>query len=251
MTGTLKAMIVDDEKAARESICQLLKKYCPDVEIKQEASNISDAFKIIMSDEIHILFLDIQMPEGSGFELLEKIDNKSLCVIFTTAYDQYAIKAIKYSALDYLLKPIDPEELVKSVNRCKKEMESMVDEKKIKVLLENLKTQTEDKKVVFATIEGLHIEKMNDIIHCQSDTYYTNIFFVNKKKLMVSKTLKEVEEMLDKEVFIRPHKSHLLNVNHVRSYLREDSGYILLSDQTKIPVSRRKKEQILKLLQNL
>jgi two-component system LytT family response regulator len=210
-----------------------------------EADGYKSGIALINNLKPQIVFLDIQMSDGSGFRLLEGFIDPEFQVVFTTAYDQYAIKAIRYSALDYLLKPIDPDELksavIKSVEKCR----SNPDPRPVKVLMENLQNQSEPKKIILSTSEGLHVIKVSDIIRCESDDYYTRFFFTDRNKLLLSKTLKDVEEMLNGLGFIRTHKSHLINISFIKSYLKNDGGYIVLSNGDQIPVSRRKKEVIL------
>ena len=248
----LKAVIVEDEKKSRDTLAGLLKLYCKNLEVVGEAESVKEGFEVIKQQNPDVVFLDIQMPDGSGFKLLEKINNVEFDVIFTTAYDQFAIKAIRYSALDYLLKPIFPEYLVNAVNKAEKNRQLQKSHDNIRVLLENMNLPpTETPKIILSTSEKINVVKIDEIIRCESDNYYTMFYFTNGKKLLVSKTLKEQEELLSEHDFIRPHKSHLVNVRYIKSYLKTEGGVILMEDGSKIPVSRRKKEYIMEILSNL
>jgi two-component system LytT family response regulator len=194
------------------------------------------------------------MTDGSGFRLLEEIGEIDFEIIFTTAFDQYAIKAIKYSALDYLLKPIVPKELVDAVEKveARKIAKNANLNKNIDVLLENLKASSQESpKIILSTAEKIHVIKIEDIIRCQSDNYYTLFFFSDGGKLLISKTLKENENLLKDHNFIRPHKSHLVNAKYIKGYMKHDGGYIVMSDDSKIPVSRRKKEAMIEIINSL
>lgn len=234
---------------SRETLRRMLQKYCPEVEVVSEADGYRLGIEEIRKFQPDVVFLDIQMPDGSGFRLLEELGTINFDVIFTTAFDQFAIKAIKFSALDYLLKPIIPEELISAVNRVKVKQATML-EKLISEIPENPE-QNGNRKIVLATSEMIHIINIDDILRCESDNYYTNFFFRDGRKLLVSKTLKETEELLNPYEFIRPHKSHLINRNYIKSYIRYEGGYIVMIDGSKIPVSRRKKEMIMEILHNL
>ena len=250
----VKAIIIDDEKKSRMALVSLLERYCPNVIISGEAEGVQTGIKQIRNNKPDVIFLDIQMQDGSGFRLLESFDEVNFEIIFTTAFDQYAIKAIKYSALDYLLKPIIPEELVEAVKKVeeKKIAKNANINQNIDVLLDNIKGKnTESKKIILTTAEKIHVIHVNEILRCESDNYYTNFFFTDGNKLLVSKTLKENEKLLKDHNFIRPHKSHLINVAYIKGYMKNDGGYILMSDNSKVPVSRRRKELIIETINNL
>ena len=248
----LRAVIVEDEIRSREALAGLLKLYCKNLVVVGEAENVYEGLKVIQQQKPDVVFLDIQMPDGSGFKLLEKIGNVEFDVIFTTAYDQFAIKAIRFSALDYLLKPIFPDDLVNAVNKAEKNKKIQKSNDNIRVLLDNINlSQAESPKIILSTSEKINVVKIDEIVRCASDNYYTMFYFTNGKRLLVSKTLKEQEELLSEYNFIRPHKSHLINVKYINSYLKSEGGMILMEDGTKIPVSRRKKEYIMEILSNL
>lgn len=251
----VRAAIVDDENSAIEALKSLISQFITGIEIVTEASDINEAVTKIKEYNPDLVFLDIQMPGGSGFNVLEQLAPINFNVIFTTAFDQYAIQAIKYSALDYLLKPIVPSELIKAIEKHKMERLKVTMEANFRVLLDNLKqpkdAPQESKKIVLSTQEGMHVVSVSDILRCESDDCYTTYYLVDKKKIMVSKTLKETEDTLSDSNFIRPHKSHLINLKYVKTLIRSDGGYIMMSDGTEIPVSRRKKEYVVDLLRHL
>lgn len=250
----VKAIIIDDEKKSRLALVSLLERYCPNVIISGEAEGVQTGIKQIKENKPDVIFLDIQMQDGSGFRLLESFDEVNFEIVFTTAFDQYAIKAIKYSALDYLLKPIIPEELIEAVRKVeeKKIIKNSNINQNIDVLLNNLKSNNaESKKIILTTAEKIHVIHVSEILRCESDNYYTNFFFTDGTKLLISKTLKENERMLKDHNFIRPHKSHLINVAYIKGFMKNDGGFILMSDNSKVPVSRRRKELIIETINNL
>jgi two-component system LytT family response regulator len=225
----------------------MLSLFCPNVQIIGEAKDVKTGVELLQIVKPDIVFLDIQMPDGNGFDLLRKLSNTNFHLIFTTAYDQYALRAIKFNALDYLLKPIDVEELKTAVAKALKLQKPKNEE--VNNLLSNLNKNPEEHKIVLSTSEGMHIIKVKSIIRCQADDYYTNFYLDDGRRIMISKTLKESEELLNGHNFIRPHRSHLVNMAYIKRYVKSDGGYIILSDGTKVPVSRRKKEVIINYLQ--
>lgn len=248
----IKSIIVEDEKHSRETLRGMLDRYCKNVSILAEAESYRGGLEAIRVHQPDVVFLDIQMPDGSGFRMLEELDEINFEIIFTTAFDQFAIKAIKYAALDYLLKPIDPDELVRAVKKVEDKISHRQVNQNIQVLLDNIKSrEAEPHKIVLSTSEKIHIIETDQIIRCESDNYYTNFFLVDGKKILVSKTLKENEQLLSDHNFIRPHKSHLVNIKYIKGFLRSDGGYIELTDGSRIPVSRRKREQIIEVITHL
>ncbi len=248
----IRSIIIEDEKRSRDTLRELLKRFCKNVEIVAEVDGYKSGIEAIKKHKPDVIFLDIQMPDGSGFKLLEDIDEIDFEIIFTTAYDQFAIKAIKYSALDYLLKPIVPEELINAIKKIEKNKQIHTINKNIKVLLDNINTPEEEpKKIVLSTSDKIHVIKTDEIIRCESDNYYTRFFFTNGNQLLISKTLKENDELLSAHNFIRPHKSHLINTKFIKNFNRNEGGFIVMTDDSKIPVSRRKREKITNIISNL
>ncbi len=248
----IRGIIVEDERHSRETLRGMLDRYCKNVEIVAETDSYRGGLKEIREHHPDVVFLDIQMPDGSGFRMLEELDEIDFEIIFTTAFDQFAIKAIKYSALDYLLKPIDPEELVRALKKVETKLSNQKVNQNIQVLLDNIKARDADPhKIILSTSEKIHIIETDQIIRCESDNYYTNFFLSDGKKILVSKTLKENEQLLSDHNFIRPHKSHLVNVKFIKGFLKYDGGYIEMTDGSRIPVSRRKREKIIEVITHL
>ena len=248
----IRAIIVEDEVRSRETLKSLLARFCPDVMVVAEAAGVQQGREAIAKNEPDLVFLDIEMPDGSGFRLLDNQTKAPFDVVFTTAFDQFAIKAIRYAALDYLLKPIVPDELQAAVEKVRQNKERKHNMRKFEVLMNNLDTPlVEPKKIVLSTIEKLHVVEVDRILRCESDNYYTHFYFTDGKHLLISKTLKDVEALLEGANFVRPHKSHLVNTRFIQNFSRDEGGYLTLSNGEKIPVSRRKKEKILELLHRL
>jgi two-component system LytT family response regulator len=247
----IRALIVEDEKASRDALRAMLARYCGEVDVIGEAEGVRKGIQMIREKKPDVVFLDIQMPDGSGFRLLEETRDERFEVIFTTAFDQFGIRAIKYSALDYLLKPIDADELIQAVSKLKKQEFRLRASQHIDTLLENLKQPEEPHKIVLSTAERIYVVDVDEIIRCESDNYYTRFFFLNNKPLLISKTLKEHEALLSEHHFIRPHKSHLVNVKYIKQYSRSAGGVLILDDGSEIPVSRRKREMVVRILSRL
>lgn len=245
-----KAIIIDDEKGGRENLEALLKPYADKISIEAKVGSVKEAIKAIDEHLPDLLFLDIEMPGGSGFDLLEQLDSLNTDVIFTTAYDHYAIKAIKYSALDYLLKPIDPEELNNAIERFTTKIKDQEQVNiKLKNLLNNVGGENANQKIVVSDNEGLNFIKIKDIIRFHSEGNYTDIHLVGAAKpIMISKQIGEYEELLANEPFFRIHRSHFINLTHVKKFVKGDGGYVVLSDNSKLEVSRRKRNEFIQLL---
>jgi len=244
----ITATIVDDEPFSCESLATLLERYCPAVKVLDICYSGYTALKSIQDHAPQILFLDIEMPQMNGFELLEKLPEINFQLIFTTSYDQYAIKAIRFSALDYLLKPIDREELQKAVQKVVQLMHHPTSQQ-IEILLQKLNHPTIPiNKIAIPTMEGLQMIFVESVISCASDSNYTILLLKNKQKIIASRTLKEIEEMLEDYSFARVHHSYLVNLNEVEKYIKGEGGYLLMSDGTTIDVSRSKKEILLQKL---
>lgn len=245
----IKAIIVDDEPYCCESLATLLQRYCPQVQLLDICYNGAVALKAISEDKPELLFLDIEMPQMNGFDLLEKLREINFQLIFTTSYDQYAIKAIRFSALDYLLKPIDREELQKAVHKAASRL-TIPNRDQIEMLLQKLNQPTIlVSKIAIPTMEGLHMIPVESIISCIADSNYTTLNLKTKQKIIASRTLKEIEEMLGDYSFTRVHHSSLINLNEVDKFVKGDGGYLIMSDGTSIDVSRSRKETLLKKLQ--
>lgn len=251
----VKVVIVDDEENSRDALKGKLDLFCPEVEIAGEAGNVEDATETINSVNPDAVFLDIKLAGESGFDILEAIaDNDEVNpeIVFITAHDEYAIQAIKFSALDYLLKPIDPEELVKAIRKIEEQKGIPKHAANLNVLVENIRQASDSpKKIVVPTSDGMHIIKLSDIVRLESSSNYTTFFLNSEKSLLASKTLKEFDNMLSGYNFNRIHKSHLVNMNYLKRYVQTDGGYLILEDGSKIPVANRKKEQLISILKSM
>jgi two-component system, LytTR family, response regulator len=248
----LRSIIVEDELGGRNALKAILKQF-PEVLLVGEASNAEEARVLIAELKPDLLLLDIEMPFKNGFELLSEIPDRTFDVIFTTAYDSYAIRAIKFSAIDYLLKPVDPEELQMALERVleKKNHNSYQPQLQIENLLDNLKSiHKQNFKLSLPTAEGTLFIPIEEIMRCESDANYTRFFFKDgTKPVVVSKTLKEFEELLSDYGFCRIHNSHMINLKFIRRYIRGEGGTVVMLDGTEVEVSRRKKEIFQKALE--
>ncbi|MES1214471.1 MAG: LytTR family DNA-binding domain-containing protein [Bacteroidota bacterium] len=244
----VKAIIVDDEPYCCEALATLLERYCPEVKVADICYSGQQAIAAIGDQQPQILFLDIEMPQMNGFELLEKLGTINFDLIFTTSYDQYAIKAIRFSALDYLLKPIDREELQAAVRKVILRSRQPVMEQ-IELLFRKLHQPVVPvSKIALPTMEGLQLIPVDSIISCISDSNYSVLLLKDKQKLIVSRTLKETEEILEDYSFLRVHNSSIVNLNEISKYIKGEGGYLIMSDGSIVDVSRSKKEALLKKL---
>lgn len=247
----IRCVIVEDEEIARKVLKSLLAQYCQDVMVCAEADDVASGKEMIEAFRPDLLFLDIEMPGGGGFKLLNSIDNIDFEVVFITAYEQFAIKAIRHDALDYLLKPVDPKELVAAVEKVKTAKYKKTLKKQYDNILKNIDPeQLVVRKISISTTDKIHLIDVDNIIRCESDNYYTIIFFKDGTNLMVSKTLKDMEQRLEEYDFVRTHKSHLVNMRCIQNFIK-DEMMVLMTDGTKVPVSKRKKEKILEVINNL
>jgi two-component system LytT family response regulator len=241
----MKALIVDDEASNRENLQHLLQRYAPDVQVCALAENVDEAITAIRAHRPQLVFLDIQLHEQSGFDLLKQLDEINFEIIFVTAYDQYGIQAVKFAALDYLLKPIDIDELKLAVNKARNAIQQKQKNERLDYLLDYLKDDNQAKPRIALPMFGeTRYVNINDIVRCEADNTYTRFMLTGGEEILVSKTLKEYADMLVNYGFLRTHQSHLVNMAHIKSWLREDGGSLLLIDQTKIPVSKLKREQV-------
>jgi two-component system LytT family response regulator len=240
----LKSIIVDDELKSRESLKKMVTNFCEEVEVCALCQNVAEGREAIEQYKPDIVFLDVQMQRETGFDLLATVKKIDFEVIFTTAHSEFAIRAIKYAAIDYLLKPIDIEELRKAVAKVeKKQNENM--EGRLEQLIINLKNGAENYKLALPTSEGLTFIKISEILYCKAAGNYTEIFMADGKKHLVSRQLIEYDELLSEQGFFRIHHSCLINLNYIKNYVKGEGGYIVMSDGASLDVSRRKKEAFL------
>jgi len=248
----IRTIIIEDEPVSREMLTLMLQRYKDDIEIIDTCSNPTDGIESIAKHEPDLIFLDIQMPKMNGFDMLKKIPSINFEVIFTTAFDQYAINAIRISALDYLLKPVDDEDLAVAIDKCKERLQSKKPGKQFENLFNNLINKNPlDKTLALAASDGISFVKMCDILRVEANGRYAKFFLLNKETILISKTLGDFEEILSANQFFRIHDSSIINLNHVKKYIRGDGGTVILSDNTELDVARRRKEDFIKLIPKL
>ncbi len=246
----IKAIIVDDEPNCCKTLSILLERYCREVQVTGIFHNGLDALEAINASTPDLVFLDVEMPKMNGFEMLEQLKAINFHLIFVTSYDAYALKAIRFSAIDYLLKPVDREELQKAVQKVIKRMEAPMPEQ-LKILLDKIQHPVAaSNKIALPTMEGLQMIPVQSIISCEADDNYTTLVLKNNKKVIVSCTLKVIEELLEDHAFLRVHRSSLVNLGEVEKYVKADGGYVAMSDGNHIYISKNKKEELLKKLLN-
>lgn len=244
----MRAILIDDEKNNRENLLWMLSHYCPSVDIISSCASVLDARQAIMKLQPELLFLDIQMADGSGFSLLESLQEPSFEVIFVTAYDNYAIQAIKFSALDYLLKPLDPLELIKSVEKAEAIIRRKQDNVRMVNLLKNERSPDKHKKIAVSVSDKIEFIEILSIIRCEAENNYTTLFLKSGEKIIASRTLKEFDELLTPYNFLRVHQSHLINLDEVKSFVKADGGYIRMKDGSSVSISRQRRNQVLDIL---
>jgi two-component system LytT family response regulator len=246
----IKAILIDDEVHCLDTLNILLNDYCPEVQVVAQCLSGKKALDAIEKFKPELVFLDIEMPMMNGFELLEQFKQIPFAVIFTTSYDQYAIKAIRFSALDYLLKPIDPKELITAVHKVNAQKNPPTTEQ-FRMLLDQIHHKESGfTKIAVPTAEGFELIPADQVIRCEADDNYTHLFLKNKNKIIACRTLKEMEEQLqDFSFFIRVHHSYLVNMNEVTKYIRGEGGYLVMNDGSTVNVSRSRKETLLNKLQ--
>lgn len=245
----MKAIIVEDEKNVRKGLIQMINTFCSEVQIVGEAQNIKEAQHLLSKSSFDLLFLDIELPDGSGLDLLRETKSRDFQVIFVTAYNQYAIEAFRLSAADYLLKPVNPDHLIEAVKKTQKNNARIQSEISLSILMNNWPGQ--DRKIILKNSDNMHIVRIKDILYCTADGGYTRFHLVNGEKILTSTNLKEYEKVLSKSGFIRSHHSFLVNYHHIVRFNKNDGGQLVLSEGSIIPVSSRKKEQLLKAMQHL
>lgn len=242
------AVIIDDERHSVETLAWKLEKHCPAVKVINTFTDPVEGLEFLQENQPDLLFLDIEMPRLNGFELLKQIVPIPFDVIFTTAYDEFGVKAIKFSALDYLLKPIQVDELQTAIEKHREKANSQLTSTQLKVLFSNIQEEKQGRpgKIALATKESIEFVFPEEIIACSSDSNYTMVYLENGRKKLISRTLKDIEELLSEYQFFRAHHSHLVNLRHVKEFVRHDGGYLIMSNQMTLPVSRSRREDLLK-----
>lgn len=247
----LKAVIVEDNVLTAELIASIIESCCPQVKIEGMAHDVNTAINTIQENSPNLVFFDINLPGGTSFDILNKLDKINFKIIFITSYDDYAIKAIKLSALDYLLKPVSTNELKKAIQKAEEVISyenTMIQINALKNNIQNKKNEFE--KIVLKTLESVYLIDVNEIIRCESGGSYTYFYMGSGKKITVSKLLKEYDELLQEQGFIRVHQSHLININYIERFDKKEGGQLILKDGTGVPVSYRKKEELFELFNN-
>lgn len=247
MNNPLKAIIVEDEFHSRETLKGFLREYCPEVQLIEEAGSVEDAVLKISGLRPELVFMDIELQTGTGFDVLTRLSHLDFHLIFTTAFEHYAIKAIKFSSIDYLLKPIDKEELQAAVVKAQQLREMENRQKLLENLLSNLKSPApENHKISLSTAEGVEFIPTRDILFCEASGAYTQFILTDGRKLLVSKNLKEYENILQNLAFMRVHNSFLINLDEVKKYVRSEGGYIVMNNDKQVSISPSKKEEFLR-----
>lgn len=244
-----KALIVEDEVRSRDFLRNLVVEFCPQVSVEGTAANVEEAVALINSVSPDIVFMDIEMQTGTGFDVLQQVKQRNFHVIFTTAYDHYAIKAIKFSAVDYLLKPINLEELQAAVAKAVENIQEKEEGNKIDLLIKNLKRPAgEDFSISLSTSDGIEFVQLSKITRLEANGPYTTFFMKDGRKIMVSKNLKEYEMLLTDHGYFRVHNSHIINLKEVRKMMKTDGGYAVMNDDSMIAISPKKKDEFMQLM---
>ena len=247
----IKAIIIDDELDSIETLKWKLENYCPEVAVQATFNDPTKGLEYLKNNSFDLLFLDIQMPKLNGFDVLQAFPAIDFDVIFTTAYDEFGIQAIKFSALDYLLKPVQVHELEKAIEKhIQKNKNTPVSQQQIELLFKNIQLEQSGQPglIALSTKDSIEFVHPDEIIACASDSNYTMVHFLDGRKKLISKTLKEFDQMLSKHHFFRPHHSYLVNLRQVKEYVKIDGGYLVMRNDMKIPVSKSKRESFLNLL---
>ncbi|MCF6131704.1 LytR/AlgR family response regulator transcription factor [Flavobacterium wongokense] len=248
----LRAVVVDDIESIRKENINLIKSVCPEIAIVGEADSVSSGISLIKQLSPDLVFLDVEMPDGTGFDLLQKLNPILFKVIFITGYEDFAIRAFRFSAIDYLLKPLDSNQLKEAVKKAEDSLSREIFDLKLNHLFANLERPKELQKLVLKTTDRIYSVNIQDIIHCESDKNYTTFHFINAPKLVVSTNLKEYEALLGPYNFFRTHKSHLINMAYLDHFVKSDGGNtVVMKNKTVIPLSVRKKEEFLVALEKL
>jgi two-component system LytT family response regulator len=248
----ITALLIDDDDNLRAGMKSLLSRYAPEIAIMGEADSVKTGTELLLKTDPQVVFLDIHLGDGSGFDLLEEVNKRGKLnsqIVFITAHEQYAIKAFRFSALDFLLKPVDPDELEKVISKIKNVLVKSESVAHIDLLLENIRKKVDNfKRIALSTADGIHLFEISDIIRCESEDNYTKFYIKNNKPVMISKTLKEYEDLLTEHGFERIHQSHLINLAYLKSYIKKDGGYVVMADNSNLPISQRKKERLQELI---
>jgi len=241
----IRVMVVDDEAAVRKTIAGLLKEFFPGITLAATAGSVREALAAAGQHKPCLLFLDVELPDGTGFDLLKQIPGDDLRVIFITGHQEYALAAIKVSAVDYIMKPVDPVEFQQAVEKALQVIDHHAEKLKLETLSENLNNGKTLKRIILPTAEDLHVVEVKDIIRAEADSNYTTFRLTGGKRILVSKTIKEYDELLSGSGMIRVHQSHLVNLAYVEKFVKRDGGYLVLKDGSSLPVSQGLRKKVL------
>ena len=249
----ISAVLIDDDGNLRNGMKGLLNLYAPQIQIMGEADSVLTGISVVDELKPEVVFLDIQLNDGTGFDILEQLALKNgkitSHIVFITAHEQYAIKAFRFSALDFLLKPVDPYELKKVIGKIHEVLEKSSNYAHIDLLLENIRKKVDKfQRIALSNADGIHLFEVSDIIRCESEDNYTKFYIKNSKPILISKTLKEYEELLTEHGFVRIHQSHLINLAFLKSFIKKDGGYVVMADNSNLPISQRKKDSLQEIL---
>ena len=244
----IRCVLIDDENNSLEMMEWLIKTYCPQVTIEAMCNTSEKGIEAINKFKPDVVFLDIEMPHMNGFDMLEQFDKLSFDVVFCTAYDQFAIKAFKYSALNYLLKPVDPADLQETFRRLE-EKKSSPSKEQIELLLQNIRENIKPavQRIALTTGDGMIFAPVEHILYCEAESNYTSVVLNDGKKILVSKVLKDIDETLSGSGFYRIHNSFLINLNHIKKYVRGDGGYVIMDNDVTVSISRSRRQEFMEL----
>jgi len=241
----LRSIIIDDEPQNAEILNKDLSQHCPSVDVVSVCHSAKEGIMAIKKEKPDLVFLDIEMPWMNGFEMLEVLGDIYFSIIFTTAHDQFAAKAFRISAVDYLLKPIDSTDLKEAIKKAEKRMDQQHGNENVENLLRNFRQPATQQKIALPNKDGYEFTEVNQIIYCQAEGSYTKVFLLGKKHILVSKSLGDIEELLPSALFLRIHHSTVVNINFVTHFVRSDGGYVKLQTGEQLPVSKSKKESVM------
>lgn len=245
----MRVIIIDDESKSRSALKNLLARYCVDVTVVSEAEGVKSGIEEIVKHQPDLIFLDIQLKDGTGFDLLKQAENGNFKIIFTTAYNEFAVKAFKFSAIDYLLKPINGKELAVAVEKTRQMVKKEDMGVKMNLLLSN--NSSAEKRIILKTADSIYITNINDIVRCEADGNYTDIYLSDGKKILISKSLKEFDDLFSDQGFFRVHSAHLINLSYMERVKKTRGGEIFMKDNSHVPLAISRKQALMKILQEL
>lgn len=247
----LKVVVIEDETRTRDAIVSIIEKECPEIRVAGTGFNVESGINTINTHKPDILIIDVELSDGTAFDILRNINEHNSQIIFVTAHEEYALQAIKFSAFDYILKPFSAAELTGAILRAKETVLKKASNQSLQTLLNNIDNKKEDKKIVLKSTDDIHLVKISDIIRCEADSSYTHFFLTDGSELTISSNLKEYDELLGDYKFFRVHHSHLVNLNKIVKFRKGNSGHLLLSDGSEVPVSSRKKDRLIEKFNSL